>query len=152
MSAITRRVILMSGAAAALLPGVAAAAQPSITVHKDPNCDCCTGWVAHLEANGFKTKVVDTAAIEKVKARLGVPQDLGACHTGEFEGYVLEGHVPAAAVKKLLAERPKAIGLAVPGMPLGSPGMGGDPEPYDVVLFGKAGRSIYGRFKGEAKI
>ena len=152
MILVARRTILLSAAAFALAPPAAFAAPAVITVHKDPNCDCCTGWVAHLKANGFKTKVVNTAAIEKVKARLGVPQDLGACHTGELAGYVLEGHVPAVSIKRLLAEKPKAIGLAVAGMPGGSPGMGGDPEPYDVVLFGKSERSIYGRFKGETAI
>ena len=152
MILVARRTVLLSAAAMALAVPAALAAPQVITVHKDPNCDCCTGWVAHLEANGFKTKVMNTATIEKVKARLGVPQDLGACHTGELAGYVIEGHVPAAAIKRLLAEKPKATGLAVPGMPGGSPGMGGDPEPYDVVLFGKAGRSVYGRFKGEAAI
>lgn len=152
MILVARRTVLLSAAAMALAVPAALAAPQVITVHKDPNCDCCTGWVAHLEANGFKTKVMNTATIEKVKARLGVPQDLGACHTGELAGYVIEGHVPAAAIKRLLAEKPKATGLAVPGMPGGSPGMGGDPEPYDVVLFGKAGRSVYGRYKGEAAI
>jgi hypothetical protein len=90
--------------------------------------------------------------IGRVKTRLGVPSDLAACHTAEAGGYVVEGHVPASALRKLLQERPKAIGLAVAGMPGGSPGMGGDPEPYDVVLFGKAGRRVYSRFKGETEI
>ena len=153
MILVARRTILLSAAAMLLAPPAALAAPETITVHKDPNCDCCTGWVAHLNANGFTTKVVDTAAIEKVKARLGVPQDLGACHTGELAGYVLEGHVPAVAIKRLLAEKPKAIGLAVPGMPAGSPGMGGDPEAYDVVLFARDGaRRTFGRYKGDTGI
>jgi hypothetical protein len=152
MILVARRTILLSGAAFALAPRAAFAASV-VTVHKDPNCDCCTGWVAHLEANGFKTTVMNTVAIEKVKARLGIPQELGSCHTGELAGYVLEGHVPAAAIKRLLAEKPKAIGVAVPGMPGGSPGMGGTPEAYDVILFAKGGtRRSYGRFKGEAAI
>lgn len=151
MILVARRTVLLS-AVAMVLTVPAAAGTPAITVHKDPNCDCCAGWVAHLNANGFKTKVVNTDAIEKVKARLGVPEDLGACHTGELAGYVLEGHVPAAMVKKLLAERPSAIGLAVPGMPAGSPGMGGAPEEYDVILFGKTGKRVYARFKGETEI
>jgi hypothetical protein len=154
MTTITRRLALLSGAALFLASPSIAAAPPAITVHKDPNCDCCAGWVEHLNANGFKTKVLNTGTIEKVKARLGVPADLGACHTGELAGYVLEGHVPAAAVKKLLAERPKAIGLAVPGMPSGSPGMGGGaPEEYDVILFSKDGaRRSYGRFKADKAV
>ena len=85
-----------------------------------------------------------------VKARLGVPDDLAACHTAEVAGYVIEGHVPAAALRRFLAEKPNATGLAVPGMPIGSPGMeGGTPEPYEVVLFGPAGRRSYMRFVRE---
>jgi hypothetical protein len=111
------------------------------------------GWVEHLNANGFRTKVVNTTAMDKVKARLGVPKDLGACHTGELAGYAIEGHVPAAAIKRLLTEKPKAIGLAVPGMPNGSPGMGGAPEEYDVILFAKDGtRRTFGRYKADKAV
>ena len=151
-SGLSRRCLLLSGVAFVCFSRDALAAPALMTVHKDPNCNCCTGWVAHLNANGFATKVVNTSTIEKVKARLRVPGDLGACHTGEIAGYVIEGHVPAAAIKRLLAERPMAIGLAVPGMPAGSPGMGGTPEEYDVILFGKTGNRVYARFKGDAEI
>jgi hypothetical protein len=106
--------------------------------------------VEHLEKAGFRTKVLETKDLDAVKKRLGVPDDLAACHTAEVSGYVVEGHVPAAALKRFLAEKPNAMGLAVPGMPIGSPGMeGGTPEPYEVVLFGPAGRRSYMRFVGE---
>jgi hypothetical protein len=104
-----------------------------------------------MRAAGFPLEVIETAEINRVKVRVGVPNDLAACHTAEVGGYVLEGHVPADAVKRLLAERPKAKGLAVPGMPVGSPGMeveGVTPDTYEVVLFGPAGRSNYARYHG----
>jgi len=151
---ITRRAILLSGAAATvLLSRTALSAWPMVTVHKDPDCGCCGGWVAHLETHGFQVKVIETREINRVKARLGVPFDLSACHTAEVAGYLIEGHVPAAALEKFLREKPDALGLAVPGMPSGSPGMTGDYEEYDVVLFGKKDeRRVYGRFKGENQI
>jgi hypothetical protein len=97
-------------------------------------------------------KVIETGEINRVKARLGVPSDLWACHTAEVAGYLIEGHVPAAALDRLLREKPGARGLAVPGMPSGSPGMGGDDEEYDVILFGKDSRRVYGRFKGATEV
>ena len=153
MIPMSRRLALLCGAAFALAPGASAAAPAVMTIHKDPNCDCCVGWVKHLGVNGLKTTVVNTPAVDQVKKRLGVPQELYACHTGELAGYAIEGHVPAAAIKRLLAERPKAIGIAVPGMPGGSPGMGGAPEEYDVILFAKDGtRRTFGRFKGDKAV
>jgi hypothetical protein len=102
---------------------------------------------------GFPTKVVDTTDLDAVKTRLGVPDDLAACHTAEASGYIIEGHVPAVALKRFLAEKPDATGLAVPGMPIGSPGMEGSaPEPYDVVLFGPNGRRTYMRFLADRPI
>jgi len=150
-SLVTRRsaLILIGGTAA--LPAIPsrAAGDQVITVHKDPNCGCCSGWVRHLQTAGFTVKTLDTAELDAVKTRLGVPADLAACHTAQVAGYVVEGHVPAAALERFLAEKPNAAGLAVPGMPIGSPGMeGGTPEPYDVVLFGPAGRRPYMRFLG----
>jgi hypothetical protein len=144
----TRRGVLLAGAAC-VLPSelLFAATEPLITIHRDPNCGCCSGWVQHLQKAGFPTKVLDTTDLEAVKTRLGVPDDLAACHTAEAWGYIIEGHVPAVALKRLLAEKPDATGLAVPGMPVGSPGMeGGTPEPYEVVLFGPAGRRSFIRF------
>ena len=154
-SSVTRRSALMLIAGTAALPAFRsqAADEQVITVHKDPNCGCCTGWVRHLQAAGFTVKAIDTAELDTVKTRLGVPADLAACHTAQIAGYVIEGHVPAAALKRFLAEKPNAAGLAVPGMPIGSPGMeGGTPEAYDVVLFGPAGRRSYMRFLGEKPI
>ena len=149
----TRRGLIQSAAGAAvLLPLDASAAWPAVFVHKDPNCGCCTGWVAHLELNGFRVQVLETAELNRVKTRLGVPFDLAACHTAEVENYVIEGHVPAAALKRFLTERPKALGLSVPGMPNGSPGMTGEYEEYDVTLFGPNERRVYARFKGEKEL
>jgi hypothetical protein len=124
-----------------------------MTVHKDPDCGCCSGWIAHLETRGFQVKVIETREINRVKARLGVPFDLWACHTAEVAGYIIEGHVPGAALEKFLNEKSDARGLSVPGMPSGSPGMTGEYEEYDVILFGKKDeRSVYGRYKGETQI
>jgi len=151
---LTRRSTLLA-AFGCLLPSGAllAAEEPSITVHKDPSCGCCSGWVQHLQKAGFVTKVVESRDLDAVKSRLGVPDDLAACHTAEIAGYVIEGHVPAAALRRLLAEKPSATGLAVPGMPIGSPGMeGGTPQRYDVVLFGPAGRRTYMSFVGERSV
>ncbi len=149
----TRRVALGWLGAAAFVPLVArAAGRPPMTVHKDPNCSCCGGWVEHVRKAGFSVTVEETPDLAPVKARLGVPEELASCHTAEIAGYAIEGHVPAPMIERLLTERPKALGLAVPGMPPGSPGMGGAPEIYEVVLFGPQGRRIYGRFKGEREI
>lgn len=149
---LNRRSALLLATAAVLSPlsGAMAVTPESITVHKDPNCGCCTGWVRHLEKSGFTTRVIETSQLDTVKKRLGVPDDLASCHTAEVADYIIEGHVPAAAIKRLLAEKPKARGLAVPGMPIGSPGMeGGVPEFYEVVLFGPQGQKPYMRFKGD---
>jgi hypothetical protein len=148
---LTRRSMLAAAAASLLSAGRLVAADDAvITVHKDPTCGCCSGWVRHLQQAGFATNIVESRDLDPVKRRLGVPDDLAACHTAEVSGYVVEGHVPATAVKRLLAERPSATGLAVPGMPVGSPGMeGGEPETYDVVLFGPNGRRPYMRFRGD---
>jgi len=150
---VTRRMILLSGVGATmLLSRTAMSAWPMVTVHKDPNCGCCGGWVAHLETRGFQVKVIETTELNRVRARLGVPFDLQACHTAQVAGYLIEGHVPAPALEKFLREKPDALGLAVPGMPSGSPGMTGDYEEYDVILFGKNERRVYGRYKGENQI
>jgi hypothetical protein len=134
---------------------VAASALPKMVVSKDPTCGCCGGWVEHLRAAGFAIEVIDTTEINRVKARLGVPSDLHACHTAEIVGYVIEGHVPAAAIERLLTEKPQAKGLAVPGMPVGSPGMnieGSPPEEYAVFIFGSFGKREYARFKEAREI
>jgi hypothetical protein len=150
----TRRCVLIAGAASLLPIGALfAATEARVTVHKDPTCGCCSGWVQHLHDAGFATKVFDTTDIDAVKRRLGVPDDLAACHTAEVAGYIIEGHVPAAALARFLAEKPNATGLAVPGMPIGSPGMeGGRPEKYDVVLFTPNSRRTYMSFIGEQRV
>jgi hypothetical protein len=150
----TRRCVLIAGATSLLQTGTLfAATEALITVHKDPTCGCCSGWVQHLHDAGFATKVLDISNIDAVKKRLGVPDDLAACHTAEVAGYIIEGHVPAVALKRFLAEKPQATGLVVPGVPMGSPGMeGGRPEKYDVVLFTPNSRRTYMSFIGERSV
>jgi hypothetical protein len=143
-----KRRILLGGMALAALAlvfggGRSIAAQKPVTVqvYKTPTCGCCGLWVKHLEANGFATKVTDMDDLSTVKATYGVPAKAASCHTAVVDGYAIEGHVPAADVRRLLKERPKVAGLAVPGMPLGSPGMefGNTKQPYDVLAFEKGG-------------
>jgi len=125
----------------------AAAGAAEISVYKSATCGCCSKWVRHLEANGFTVKAYDVDDVYSYKDRHGVPQRLQACHTAVVEGYVIEGHVPAADIQRLLQERPSIKGLAVPGMPAGSPGMeGGVPERYEVQSFEADGTSqVYSR-------
>jgi len=151
---LTRRSALGTIGLALVMPSVSAFAQtPTILVHKDPDCGCCAGWVRHLEDAGFAVTVEETTDLQPVKKRLGVPADLAACHTAEVDGYVLEGHVPAGAVRRLLEKRPAAIGLAVPGMPAGSPGMeSGVPQRYDVILFGATSRQPFMHFVGAENV
>ncbi len=133
---------------AAIYP-VRAENKPKITVYKSPTCGCCQKWADHLTAAGFATELINRGGITTLKNEWGVPEALHSCHTGKIDGYVIEGHVPASAIKRLLAERPQAAGLAVPGMPIGSPGMeGGEPETYDVVLFGKDGQKTFAKYRG----
>ena len=147
---LSRRSALGIVAAALIGPTVSEAVESTIIrVHKDPSCGCCSGWVRHLEASGFGVAVQDEADLRIIRKRLAVPTDLAACHTAEAGGYVIEGHVPAAAIQRLLKERPVATGVAVQGMPVGSPGMeGGKSERYAVVLFGPDGRRTYMEFEG----
>ena len=150
-----RRLLALVVGVAALGIGLPASADalPEVVVHRDPSCGCCGAWVEHLRRAGFPVKVVETDSLNAIKQRLGVPADLFSCHTAETTGYVIEGHVPAGAIRRLLAERPQAAGLAVPGMPIGSPGMeGGAPETYEVVLFGQHGRRIFARYLGDREL
>lgn len=121
--------------------------QMEALVYKSPTCGCCSLWADHLREHGFKVVTQDVNDLTEVKATAGVPRDLFSCHTAVIDGYVIEGHVPADVIRQLLAERPKATGLAVPGMPMGSPGMeGARKDPYDVVLFDPEGkRTVYAR-------
>jgi hypothetical protein len=134
--------------AALLLAALAApalAGSSAITVYKTPTCGCCTKWIDHLEANGFEVSAVDVPDTWPIKEKHGVPVELAACHTALVDGYVVEGHVPAADVTRLLRERPDVKGLAVPDMPIGSPGMeGSDPtrhERYEVLSFDAEGKT-----------
>lgn len=129
------------------------AAPIQVQVWKEPTCGCCKDWVAHLEANGFKV-VVNLGGTEAARARLGIPQSMASCHTALVGGYAIEGHVPAREIKRLLREKPLAIGLAAPGMPIGAPGMdtagyGGKKNPYDVILVARGGGgTVYQSYKG----
>lgn len=148
---------LLAGAAGLLLAAHlprARAQAALVEVWKDPNCGCCKDWVSHLEASGYTVKVNDTGN-EAMRKRLRVDSKYGSCHTALVSGYALEGHVPAREIARLLKERPQAIGLAVPGMPVGSPGMDGKmygdrQDAYDVLLLTKdGGAKIYQHYEGK---
>jgi hypothetical protein len=151
-AAMSRRRMMQILAAGALLPLPARAGAPTVIVYQDPTCGCCGAWSRYLEAQSIKYSTMWVGDHEMVRKRLGVPDDLAACHTAEAEGYVIEGHMPLVAIRKLWKERPRAIGLAVAGMPLGSPGMAGEPENYDVILFTATGRKTYMRCRGDQQI
>ncbi len=116
---------------------------PTVTVFKSPTCGCCSMWVEHLEASGFTVDARDRDDMTAVKDSLGLPSDLASCHTGVVDGYVIEGHVPAQHIAQLLDERPDVLGLSVPGMPIGSPGMerGDRVDPYDVLVVDSNGEA-----------
>lgn len=118
---------------------------PTVLVYKTATCGCCNGWIEHLEAAGFTVDARDTRDLMVVKRDAGVPTQLSSCHTAIVDGYVVEGHIPAEHVKSLLADRPDVAGIAVPGMPIGSPGMEGpNPQPYQVYAFTRDGQpSVY---------
>lgn len=146
-----RRFLALVAAGAALgaiAPGALAdtgaiPALPQVEVFKSPYCGCCGAWVTHLEREGFAVKVTPVDDLAASRARLGMPAALASCHTATVGGYVLEGHVPAREVKRLLADKPGARGLAVPGMPIGSPGMemGSRQDAYQVLLVAKDGKT-----------
>ena len=120
---------------------------PAVTVYKSASCGCCTKWVEHLRTSGFAVTVYDTDDLATVMTNMGVPRPLASCHTAKVGNYVIEGHVPADLVKKLLADHPAILGLAVPGMVTGSPGMEGpNPQHYDVIAWDRTGKtSVYAR-------
>jgi hypothetical protein len=127
----------------ALTIPVAQAAPPSMVVYKTPTCGCCSKWVDHVKAAGFNVTVHDVQSTAEYRRKYGVPDQLQSCHTGVVNGYAIEGHVPVADIQTLLKKRPKAKGLAVPGMPIGSPGMEQGPrrQAYSVLLFTSDGKA-----------
>jgi hypothetical protein len=145
-----RRLIGCLGIAGIAIAGrrPALAGGPLLEVYKSPWCGCCGAWVEHMQQAGFAVEVNELDDVAPLKAMLGIAPELQSCHTAVVDGYVVEGHVPAREVTRLLAERPAGTGLAVPGMPIGSPGMEQDGmrEPYEVVLFQGEERSMFARY------
>ena len=142
-----RREFLLVSLATLALP--VQAAGPTIEVYKSSTCTCCSLWLNHLRANGFETHVLNVPRPAEIRRRAGLPDAVGSCHTALVAGYAVEGHVPAREIKRLLAERPDALGLAVPDMPVGSPGMerGARLDPYDVLLVARDGsRTVYASY------
>ena len=153
---IRRHVLLAAGLALCSGPALRASPLPRVTVWRDPSCGCCAGWVAHLRAEGFTLDDKVVRSLDAVRKTLGTPDDLLSCHAGAVEGLALEGHVPAEAIRRLLAERPNGVrGLAVPDMPTGSPGMevpGQQPDTYDVIAFGRLPHYRFMRFIGNRPV
>ena len=146
MPHVSRRLLIASGGAFAFAGSARAQTRGSraMAVYKSPTCGCCDGWVTHMRQAGFTVAVHVVADPGTVRRARGLPDALASCHTGVIGGYAVEGHVPAADVLRLLAERPEAAGLAVPGMPIGSPGMeapGGRKQPYDTLLVLRSGQT-----------
>jgi hypothetical protein len=141
-----RALFRATGAALLLVAGIVQAASV-VEVYKTPACGCCGKWIEHLRANGFSVKVTEVSNTNTYRAKAGIPDHLGSCHTAFVNGYAIEGHVPAADIRKLLAEKPKARGLTVPGMRIGSPGMEGPgAKPYEVLLVQADGNTtVYAR-------
>jgi hypothetical protein len=148
----TRRGLLLALAALPLASLAQQGSKVLVEVWKDPNCGCCADWVKHLEANGFAVKVTH-GGNDAMRAKLGMPDKLASCHTGLVGGYAIEGHVPAREIRRLLKEKPQAVGLSVPGMPVGTPGMDdpvykGRRDPYDVLLVTRGGEPrVYASYR-----
>lgn len=144
-----KRFLIAIGIAAAMVPIRAAApasritaAPMLVTVYKDPDCECCKAWVEYLRKHGYRVETKDTRDLDQVNATVGVPAKLAGCHTALVGGYVISGHVPAEDIARLLKKKPKIAGLAVPGMPAGSPGMEGPPPVhYQVIAFERSGKT-----------
>ncbi len=156
MTILTRRQLAFGVALLPFLasPGRAQTTLPKMTVAKDPSCSCCGSWTKYLRGNGFSVDVVERTDMDRIKAGLGVPAALYSCHTAEIGGYVIEGHVPADAIWRLLTEKPQAIGLAVAGMPSSAPGMDVPraSDIYDVTLFSASVQKRYARYQGLREI
>ncbi|AEI76675.1 metal-binding protein [Cupriavidus necator N-1] len=146
--------VVSAGALAPVAGALAQAARPlAIDVYKSPLCGCCEDWVKHLRSNGFTVTVHDVEDTGVYRKRFGMPERFGSCHTGHIGGYAIEGHVPAADIRKLLATKPRAVGLAVPGMPVGSPGMEQGPrkDPFDVLIVKADGAaSVFASYNKQA--
>lgn len=146
---ITRRALLGATAAAFALATFARAGArqgPLVNVYKNPACGCCGEWAQHVQANGFRVETHEIADVTPVRRRYGVSDELASCHTAVVDGYAIEGHVPASDIQRLLRERPKVRGLAVPGMVPGSPGMvQGAPQPYATLAFDERGIRVFMR-------
>ena len=152
-----RRFLIGSGAALALItaPAMASPQPDTMIVHYDPGCGCCGAWVTHIREAGFTVETRATRHMNRLKDDLGIPPALSSCHTAEIGGYLIEGHVPADAVARLLRERPEATGISVPGMPIGSPGMevpGMEDDLYEVVLFDADTTASFARYRGKVLI
>ena len=151
-----RRVLLAAGLTLCSGPALRASPLPRVTVWRDPTCGCCKAWVTHLRAEGFVVDDKVVRSLDAVRQALGTPDDLLSCHAGAVEGLALEGHVPAEAIRRLLAERPVGVrGLSVPDMPIGSPGMevpGQQPDSYDVIAFGRLPHYRFMRFTGAGPV
>lgn len=147
-----RHAIYFLGAAASALCAGAASADDGkkMIVHKSATCGCCGGWAKRMREAGYVVEEINEPDMKAIKAKFGVPEKMASCHTAELDGYIIEGHVPAQAIAQLLKERPKVIGIAAPGMPMGSPGMEmGEPEVYPLYLFDAAGAREFGKWLGE---
>ncbi len=146
---VSRRALLTGSAVAAgaaavawtLLRAPPSVAGPTVTVWKSAECTCCGGWVSYMRGHGYKVDVHEMEDVNARKAALGIPEQLWSCHTSEIDGYLIEGHVPEAAIAKLLKDRPEVKGLALPGMQSGAPGMDGAPGIYRVLAFDREGHS-----------
>lgn len=147
MRLVLAALVLMAGASSAVK------AEPLVVeVWKTPTCGCCGDWVQVMRETGFAVEAHDLDDLTMVKQLAGVPPHLGSCHTATVGGYTIEGHVPPAAVRRLLAEKPDLTGLSAPGMPLGSPGMSGPPERFDVVGFGKGEEVVWSTWEGHRRV
>ncbi|WP_416666992.1 DUF411 domain-containing protein [Egbenema bharatensis] len=135
--------LITLGAVLMLVVSPSVAEASNMTVYRDPSCNCCGGWIDHLVEEGFQPTEISTADVETVKQQHHVPENFTSCHTAIVQGYVIEGHVPAADIKRLLAERPEVAGIAVPGMPVGTPGMedGDRRDSFTVFSFDQAGNT-----------
>jgi hypothetical protein len=135
------RRLFVAGVLVSLASGATAAGPAVVEVYKTPTCGCCSAWVHHLRSHGFEVRVTNLEDVTPLATKLGVPASLRSCHTARVAGYFVEGHVPAADIRKLLKEMPNAAGIAVPGMPAGSPGMdqGSRTDPYETLLVDRRG-------------